>query len=124
MAGFEGREAEVAGQVSQNEHNFVSQAEEFIQKALLLLLLSRFSRVRPCVTSQMAAHQAPPSLGFSRQKHWSVLPFPSPVHESEVVQSCPTLHNPMGCSLPGSSVHGDFSGKNTGVGCHCLLQQP
>ena len=83
MAGFEGREAEVAGQVSQNEHNFVSQAEEFIQKALLLLLLSRFSRVRPCVTSQMAAHQAPPSLGFSRQKHWSGLPFPSPMHESE-----------------------------------------
>ena len=30
-----------------------------------------------------AAHQAPPSLGFSRQEHWSVLPFPSPVHESE-----------------------------------------
>ena len=28
----------------------------------------------------------------------------------------------MDCSLPGSSVHGDFSGKNTGVGCHFLLQ--
>ena len=28
----------------------------------------------------MAAHQAPPSLGFSRQKHWSGLPFPSPTH--------------------------------------------
>ena len=28
-------------------------------------------------------HQAPPSLGFSRQEHWSGLPFPSPVHESE-----------------------------------------
>jgi len=26
----------------------------------------------------MAAHQAPPSLGFSRQEHWSGLPFPSP----------------------------------------------
>ena len=32
----------------------------------------------------MAAHQALPSLGFSRQEHWSGLPFPSPVHESEV----------------------------------------
>ena len=31
----------------------------------------------------MAAHQAPPSLGFSRQEHWSGLPFPSPVRESE-----------------------------------------
>ena len=31
----------------------------------------------------MAAHQALPSLGFSRQEHWSGLPFPSPMHESE-----------------------------------------
>ena len=38
---------------------------------LLLLLLSPFSRVQLCVTPQMAAHQAPPSLGFSRQEHWS-----------------------------------------------------
>ena len=49
----------------------------------LLLLLSRFSRVRLCATPQMAAHQAPPSLGFSRQEHWSGLPFPSPMQESE-----------------------------------------
>ena len=34
-------------------------------------------------TPQMAAHQAPPSLGFSRQEHCSGLPFPSPVCESE-----------------------------------------
>ena len=50
---------------------------------LLLLLLSRFSRVRLCATQYTAAHQAPPSLGFSRQEHWSGLPFPSPMHESE-----------------------------------------
>ena len=50
---------------------------------LLLLLLSRFSRVQLCATPEMAAHQAPPSLGFSRQEHWSGLPFPSPMHESE-----------------------------------------
>ena len=56
----------------------------------------------------MAAHQAPLSLGFSRQEHWSGLPFPSPMHESEseVAQSCPTLSDLMDCSLPGSSVHG------------------
>ena len=29
------------------------------------------------------SHQAPPSLGFSRQEHWSGLPFPSPMHQSE-----------------------------------------
>ena len=32
------------------------------------------------------------------------------------------LCNPMDCSPPGSSVHGDSPGKNTGVGCHTLLQ--
>ena len=79
-----------------------------------LLLLSCFSRVQLCVTPQMAASdQAPPSLGFSRQEHWSGLPFPSPMHESEseVAQSCPTLSDPMDCSLPGSSVHGIFQAR-------------
>ena len=42
-----------------------------------LLLLNRFSHVRLCATLQMAAHQALPSLGFSRQEHWSGLPLPS-----------------------------------------------
>ena len=50
---------------------------------LLLLLLSRFSRVRLCATPEKEAYQAPPSLGLSRQEHWSGLPFPSPMHESE-----------------------------------------
>ena len=45
---------------------------------LLLLLLSRFSPVQLCATPETAALQAPPSLGFSRQEHWSGLPFPSP----------------------------------------------
>ena len=39
-----------------------------------------------------------------------------------VAQSCPTLCDPMDCSPLGSSVHGDSPGKNTGVGCHILLQ--
>ena len=72
---------------------------------LLLLLLSRFSRVQFCATPETAAHQAPLSLGFSSQERWSGLPFPSPMRESEVVQSCPTPSDPMDCSLPGSSVH-------------------
>ena len=38
-------------------------------------------------------------------------------------KSCPTLWDPMDCSLPGSSVHGIFPGKSTGVGCHSLLQR-
>ena len=59
----------------------------------------------------MADHQAPPSLGFSRQEHWSGLPFPPPMCESEVAQSCPTLCDPMDCTLPGSSVHGIFQAR-------------
>ena len=39
-----------------------------------------------------------------------------------VTQSCLTLCNPMDCSPPGYSVHGDSPGKNTGVGCHFFLQ--
>ena len=80
-----------------------------------LSLLSHFSRVRLCATPEMAAFQAPPTLGLSRQEHWSGLPFPSPMHESEseseVAQSCPTLHDPMDFSLPGSSVHGIFQAR-------------
>ena len=44
--------------------------------SMLLLLLSRFSCVQLCVTPQMTAHQAPPSLGFSRQEHeWVAISF-------------------------------------------------
>ena len=82
---------------------------------VLLLLLSRFSRVRLCATPETAAHQAPPSLGFSRQEHWSGLPFLLQCRkvksESEVAQSCPMLNDLMDCSLPSSSVHGIFQAR-------------
>ena len=79
----------------------------------MLLLLSRFSHVQLCATPETAAHQAPLSLGFSKQQHWSGLPFPSPMQksESEVAQLCLTLSNPMDCSLPGSSIHGIFQAR-------------
>ena len=71
--------------------------------------------VRLFVAPRTVAHQAPLSLGFFRQGHWSGLPFPSPMHErkseSEVPQSCPTLCDPMDCSPPGSSVHGIFQAR-------------
>ena len=93
---------------------------------MLLLLLSRFSCVRLCATQEIAAHQAPPSLGFSRQEHWSGLPFPSPMHDSEkwkwsrsVVSNSSRPHELQ----PTRLLHPwDFPGKNTGVGCHCLLR--
>ena len=88
---------------------------------LLLLLLSRFSRVRLCATPETAAHQAPPSLGFSRQEHWSGLPFPSPMPESEKWKGS---HSVVSDSLrphglqPTRLLHPwDFPGKSTGVRC-------
>ena len=61
--------------VVENFPNMEKEIVNQVQEALLLLLLSRFSRVRLCVTLL--------SLGFSRQEHWSGLPFPSPMHENE-----------------------------------------
>ena len=68
---------------------------------LLLLLLSRFSRVRLCATPETAAHQAPPFLGFSRQERFTgvgchfLLQCMKVKSESEIAQSCPTLSDPM-----------------------------
>ena len=50
-----------------------------LQIIAMLLLLSLVSCVLLCVTPQMAAHQVPLSLGFSKQEYWSGLPFPSPI---------------------------------------------
>ena len=73
------------------------------------------SSVRLFATLWTVAYEAPPSMGFSRQEYRSGLPFPSPIHESEseseVAQSCPTLSDPMDCSLRGSSVHGISQAK-------------
>ena len=97
------------------EHRDIESANPCCSLLLLLLLLSYFSRVRLCATPSTAAHQAPLSLGFSRQDHWSGLPFPSPMQEvkteSEVAQSCPTLSDPLDCSPPGSSIRGIFQAR-------------
>ena len=73
----------------------------------------------------MAAHQAPPSLGFSRKEHWRGLPFPSPMHESEKWKWSRSV---MSDSLQPHELQPtrllrpwDFPGKSTGVGCYCLL---
>ena len=89
---------------------------------------SEVAQTRPTLGDPMtAAYQAPPSMGFSRQEYWSGVPLPSPQStyssESEVTQSClMILSDPVYCSPPGSSIHEDSPGKNTGMGCHFLLQ--
>ena len=102
------------------------QLNDWTEKQLQLLLLSHFSRVRLCATPEMAAHQAPPSLGLSRQEHWSGLPFPSPMHESEKWKGSRSVvsdsQQPHGLQ-PTRLLHlWDSPGKSTGVGCHCLLR--
>ena len=78
------------------------------RKAVTNLSEWSLSHVWLFVTPWTVAYQAPQYMVFPRQEYWSGLPFPSPMHksESEAVQSCLTLSNPMDCSLPGSSVHG------------------
>ena len=115
-------------------------------------LLSHFSYLTLWTILWTVARQAPLSMGFSRQEYWSGLPFLPPgclpdqgmeptslmspglaggfltssatwyVSMCLVAQSCPTLGDPMDCSPQGSSIHGYSPGKNTGVGCHTLLQ--
>ena len=67
-----------------------------------------------------------PSLGFSRQEHWSGLPFPSPMHESEKWKRSRSVvsdsSGPHGLQPIGLLHSWDFPGKSTGVGCHCLLR--
>ena len=85
------------------------------QEGLLTMLLTHFSRVRLCATPLTAAHQAP-SPRDSPGKNTGVgchflLQCMKVKSEREVAQSCPTLCNPMDCSLPGSSVHGIFQAR-------------
>jgi len=99
----------------------------------LLLLLFSYEVMSDSETPGTVVCQAPLSMGFPRQGYWSGLPFPSPRGSSwprdrtcvscigrrvfsfffnhwattaMSLQSCPTLCNPMDCSLPGFSVHG------------------
>ena len=76
----------------------------------------------------MAAHQALPSLEFSRQEHSSGLPFPSPMHESEKWKWSRSVvsdsSQPHGLQPTRLLCLWDFPGKSTRVGCHCLLLLP
>ena len=80
----------------------------------------------PAAAAAAKSLQSCPTLGFSRQEHWSELPFPSPMQESEKwkwsrsVVSDPQW--PHGLQPTRLLRPWDFPGKSTGVGCHCLLR--
>ena len=111
------------------------------RKSLLEKLVSQNSRMYACYTTAAAAKSpqscptlcdpidgsppGSPSLGFSRQEHWSGLPFPSPMQESEKWKWSRSVvfdsSRPHGLQ-PTRLLHPwDFPVKNIGVGCHCLL---
>ena len=80
-----------------------------------MLLLRRFSRVRLCATPETAAHQLPhpwdsPGKNTGVGCHF-LLQRMKVKSEREVAQSCPTLSDPMDCSIPGSSVDGIFQAR-------------
>ena len=77
---------------------------------LLLLLLSRFSRVRLCATPQTAAHQAPPSLGFSRQEHWSGVPFVHHKQDRYNIRRGFSEHGPGESRLQGVDLQSPWAG--------------
>ena len=88
-----------------------------VLSCLLLLPPSRFSRVRLCATPWTAAYQASLSMGFSRQEHWSGLPFPSPgdFPNRGIRHRSPTLQEDSLTSKPWGKP------KNTGVDSLSLL---
>ena len=66
--------------------------EQLTLSLLLLLLLSRFSRVRLFATPWTVAHQALLSMDFSRQDYWSGVPYPSPVELPDQGSNLGFLH--------------------------------
>ena len=79
------------------------------ESLLLLLLLSHFSRVRPHIRqpTRIPCPWDSPGKNTGVGCHF-LFQCMKAKSESEVTQSCPTLSDPMACSLPGSSVHGIF----------------
>ena len=85
-----------------------------LRQILLLLLLSHFSPVQLFATPWTVAHQAPPSMGFSRQEYWSGLPFPSPgdLPDPEIEPRSPALQaDTLPSETPGNPQAGLRIGK-------------
>ena len=102
------------GDIQFLENNLAKPSKVEVER-ILLLLLSHFSRIRLCVTPQTAATRLPcpwdsPGKNTGVGCHF-LLQCMKVKSDSEVTQSCPTLSDPMDCSLPGSSIHGIFQAK-------------
>ena len=102
---------------------------EWFIKIIVHLYAAAAKSLQSCPTLWNPIDSSPPGSpipGFSRQEHWSGLPFPSPIHESEkwkwsrsVVSNSSRTHGLQPTRL---LCTWGFSGKSTGVGCHRLLR--
>ena len=91
--------------------------------------MKSLSRAQLLATPWTAAYQAPLSMGFSRQEYWSGVPLPSPIESScycycycYVISVVSNSVQPHRRQPPRLCRPWDSPGKNTGVGCHFLLQ--
>ena len=104
----------------------VAKMKSLLLLLLLLLLLSRFSRVQLCVPHRRQPTRLPhpwdsPGKNTGVGCHF-LLQCMKVKTESEVVQSCLTLSDPMDCSLPGSSIHGIFQARVLELGAIALSE--
>ena len=101
---------------------------ETVYKELTRAAAAAAKSLQSCPTLCDPIDGSPPgsqSLGFSRQEHWSGLPFPSPMHESQKRKRSYSVvsdsQRPHGLQPTRLHCPWDFPGKSTGVDCHCLL---
>ena len=95
-------------------------SSQLLTSHLCLLTLTAAPSLKTCTTLSPAL---PTSSVLSSLLLWPIKGNSLPVCVcSKSLQSCPTLCNSVHCSPPSSSVRGDSPGKNTGAGCHALLQ--
>ena len=93
----------------------------YLVRYILLLPLSRFSRVRLCDPIDSSPPGSPvPGILQARTLEWAAISFSNACMRAKVLQSCPTLQ-PHGQQPTRLLCPRDSLGKNTGLGCHFLL---
>ena len=124
---------EYSGLISFRTNWFDLLAVQGSLKSLLQHPIALHLHIQACVKSLQSCPTlcghidgSPPGSPVSRQEHWSGLPFPSPMHESEKWKwNCSVLSDPQrphGLQPSRLLRPWDFPGKSTAVGCHCLLR--
>ena len=105
--------------IALTRQTFVDKVMSLLLNMLSRLVITFLPRSKRLLISWLQSPSAvilePPKINLSL--------FPLVSCCCSITQSHPTLCDPVDCSLPGSSVHGDSPGRNTGVGCHFLLQR-